>query len=1397
MQKELKEKEELSFTIKNNSELEFILRDIIVSDLNGSYISIEGLEAYKGMIIAPNESKDVELTLKLLASAPELTEEKEVSVYLSLEFKAPEIEPEISKIVMLKVIILPKSPLDYGDCLSIEPPTWNISGFNHREFAEFTLRNECSADGSAVKLRDLTARVKWRGKAPFGKFSVLIEDSGKRIELDGKQILLDSVPENAELTMIVEFVPNEEIKNAEGEPTIVFEAAYISVEGKQKVKTELNTSLKLSLLANCISIEAPEKLELDACPKTTGFALAQNYFDYDPYAEKTAWPNAFEAPEWYSQDTGNENATNCREKLSITLSNDCVSDVDVKVKVQEGISTSKGKFSLDAGEEKSFDVIAGSEAGSFSVKILARPKGSREDYRELTEIEIKVSDPTIVLKKCKPFVQPKIIKPGFLGLEKVTLTIYNPCYELGVKLQELKHANIHCYSAFNNSEDMHGSCELIKSVRAYRPKLIEVDRKQWELERVDMWYDPSVAEKIGGKVDIGTVLGRALVSGKEFYKALEIEGAIAIPIYIEKLGTKYYMEDVKFEYPLAWLVKPKIEPGKMQKGSQSLRPEECLNRDALNLPANGIEALGDEHFNKSETYVWGADKKTFEWVLPVPSNESEAERYCGWNDYINKIGMGKYEDKQSGVKLYFRLANSRHNIVMTIDRSEMITACARIQFELPVWVTRVHYNAGTERTTIPVVVNVLNKGVAYLREGCETTILAMPPSWLNVRECSETETGERAYLYYGFDKLLFTWDKEDIGESDCDAFITENQTAEQSSENTFESNFDIEVEHFCESSQFEAAMEKKLEKLKKIMERVVNEPMQKGVLEWLSYNPETGKPEKIALKGLDIVRVLKAQIPVEDDSAGGAAYFFTAPSPETLNYHGFLPAMPAQDCPIEEIDRKAGRQIFWTPTEFENVLWKCFNGEVTGDDVLFIIKGEIENTSIDNSLITAGVMESLLTESNSYVLTYNEFLDLWEKFKEQSTGKEKTDEITIPVKSIENNEITIKTIAATKSDWENFFNALRDAQKVDVVIGLINKPNLSENTLLYVLYTANDGIAMNIPPKEVETLLDWIAARKLDKAKGIAAGVYKYASSVTFLPITSTTPINWTFSAGYEQSEFELAGRTKKYISLEEIDSINENETAYANNPLFYVQFEPKECKKTQETIKLPLVNNMGKIESVGVSCLRSRYVDYTYLDNYRDTRSGKVFELLLASPRAKMKYSPSVPALVTLISDSEIPNTVFYTIKDSGGKEIFSQSDEQLAFWQSAEASEYAVGANDEVAKHVMPSYCTIKGKVLSAKLNITQGVWNAVPLYIPSERGAIYFEVLCSRDKVELVSVPACHGNVSENVGLPRVPLAEMSMGMTLKQYLELVREGRVCVSATNNKLVLRWNPNACSTG
>ncbi|MCD6434643.1 MAG: carboxypeptidase regulatory-like domain-containing protein, partial [Candidatus Diapherotrites archaeon] len=601
----------------------------------------------------------------------------------------------------------------------------------------------------------------------------------------------------------------------------------------------------------------------------------------------------------------------------IEITNRCATNIDFEVDTTAGINVSESKFTLGVNESKVISVSAGYRFGLNKVSIKAK-ESAAEHFTKLKDIDVYVMP--FSGGRCIKIIPSRVIKLSDVFGRPTQLKVVNYCYAIGVRLPHDSSAvSITCQAPEiptrqippqieGQPQTQPSATQETTTGAKTAPQKVEKIELQgiaspytyayggylpntWQTQTTPQGVATTECKLIQAIWFVGEEITPTPTGGVMQTIILEIVPNVSYRAHAALMlrGTKFtqlgalrmFAQEsffvietrgtltVRFEYPPMTSEPQQVILQDWWRGLQQAEAfvepgnpnitnfMDCINKEALNL-VSYWKTRGSTYGFVPQT-AWKDNIYSFK---PHPIGVMLiGQNYCGTTDRLSEVMPESYEDKTSGVVVSFALTDNAHNIQITIDRSKMKTACAKLEIAVTAKLTRVVYNTGTQDVGLTAKVFVLHPSIrpeqvdssfveecattpAYAKEERELLDKCIEEGWSKDKfmaeaedkgitreraeelwqecaraqaamvteekfECKEGTTGKTAYEKFGFNRLLFSWNPEEIQKNACDAsvdgFISEDSSG-----------------YFCDAMQFAVAINKKYAELAEFINKYRN-----------------------------------------------------------------------------------------------------------------------------------------------------------------------------------------------------------------------------------------------------------------------------------------------------------------------------------------------------------------------------------------------------------------------------------------------------------------------------------------------------------------------------------------------------------------------------------------------
>ena len=452
------------------------------------------------------------------------------------------------------------------------------------------------------------------------------------------------------------------------------------------------------------------------------------------------------------------------------VANNCASDVHIDISADPALQASKTSIDLKPNEDAKVQVEAGYMMGRYAIEVRAKVKDSTEAPLLLQTIMAMVQSFGEVNYNCIT-VDPadKLSITEFIGVP-IYGTVYNNCYDLGVRLmdstqgQSIKIGELPYLGAQYNQSELKAQSQqgaqysqfgfqqgaipqlspllMVNQIRVL-PKVVKPAADNRLVEEMKFQVIPNIAYRTQKNLDLQGSAFRQIGQLRVFltlgyYRVEEMADLIVyystptgvvmgkqFPIIIEDLfAATEFLDKIGIQGD------PKITDDFGR----------CLDKTVLDF-GEFTRAKGQELVLDTSTKVDS---------LIIIDNA-----HCGWDDELVLEGTtsGAKDKSNESYSIKIEVIGNGHSLKATIiPKKQPPEAGENLPIEVPLKIARQNTNDGAK--TLPAGSVTLKARIKGIAGGAIEQLNA----------CADNgETGNGAYLKYGFDKLLWTWEFDKVG----------------------------------------------------------------------------------------------------------------------------------------------------------------------------------------------------------------------------------------------------------------------------------------------------------------------------------------------------------------------------------------------------------------------------------------------------------------------------------------------------------------------------------------------------------------------------------------------------------------------------------------------------------
>lgn len=638
----------------------------------------------------------------------------------------------------------------------------------------------------------------------------------------------------------------------------------------------------------------------------------------------------------------------------------------------------------------------------------------------------------------------------------------------------------------------------------------------------------------------------------------------------------------------------------------------------------------------------------------------------------------------------------------------------------------------------------------WIIEAYDVFFAQAPNQALIIENSTTCETGSNAYSKYGFDKLLFDWRWEGIGNISCD---------------------ELGGTKFCDASQFSISLAKKGNAIKEFADQYKAQFNEDSLFSGVSGFENINDFKNTE----NLYRWIIKQAKVTDNTTWKLHLFFISPADEPL----FVQDINAWNSPYPNISdavNKMGNVL-----EDVNAVIESAND---GNEFVFgteDVLGVVNDSSLDSAKLAA------IGFDGNYI-TYNEYKALYEKLDATLGVSCQSYDTSCTITGVNSGNVEITTEFLLKMHQNlMFYVAVRDVSNLNMQ----NNGNLIRRIMSDAKYT----IGYENPYELWLGNVDFDSYILKDDFGG--NGIYtkeKFINSyknndngeldaVDFanweLPVSMNNSAGkhlLLLNYGWMTDSFEL--KNFGNVALQDLGDAGQE---YKNNFFFYKPFNAGLASGSQDIV-------LSHYDTAEYAAMPPSIGNLTFEDNFDSAKDGLVLDI----SENNITYAPTSAVKITLEVSSE-PSGVFYEMDPEAGSDY-------LIEWNGI-ADHKESGTNiQRICSNITTDNYGITGSISE---NMQAVVY--APVNVPTS-----LRMLCSGEQHNLLSqefdadlsdnidAKTDTATVSNNITGEEALLELNNTGMvnyySIEKYVELIAEGKICVeNANSDSLKLRWNENA----
>ncbi len=1036
---------ESEFVAKNLTLIPLTVESIELTADFRDYVEMSFDESIIGTVMDINSDINVTVLFTLKDKALELEKPKNIEGAIIVKVKNDELVKEWGSNVETIARIGFGDEVDSLDCLSVDPPIWDIIASDDSEKKTIMLVNNCTVDDDPIALTNLQVRIVGQ-EAETGVLEATSEDGGVgTIELTSVlQKLIGLVEENSENQITFEFTPD--VSSGAEELEIEFVGMHYTSRGSEKIKAKVKADIAVSLLAECIQVK-PTSMNITSTPYYTGYnnygnQFSQGYNQYgasnsfDPYSTaakmgynygsdgsntggsysqgyggyssygynyQNSYPNqsSYANQNYYPQGTdygsqGQNYAFNWQGapgKLNII--NNCAVDVEISLDHDEGLIPEERTFTVAPNETRELVIESGYAIGLYKIIVNAKAKDSLEAHQKIAEVNVNVESEAVkTYRDCISIDPPNTLKiNSFMGKGSY-IEVINQCYNEGIRLMENnsginfpRDAAAYPADPVSDIKNIIGNWSYVSTDYDSTSDGKVVQKVTYRIIKSTKYVEDAPSFPDSGENPMQSIGGIRYFLTRGYY-AINADTMMQVSFHTrtgEKKSISFPMTVEDLWQALDYAANT------IKFGDPKYTPEQCVG--------DNINALTFSEYGDCIPYE--ELKNVFEKnIIKIARRDNRGDEVdgCGWMDRISEISKTTFEN--SGLQANLSLDEEGHSIKVRITGWEGKEYIPRttISGETRITFKRAFYR--TDKTKIPLKVSmtICEYGSKPGDDNGTTPITEV--------KCPEGETGSAVFKKYGFDKLQLDWKWNSITKDSCDTGM------------------------FCDAAQFGIALNKKMEKLNEIVDDVrpakdsctVADPSKCACAA-----PEQSSCANEFKNSKELFRWALESFKVFDDAAGKNLVFFRGTGEDLV---------VVDNDALDKIKEKVGTvtgSTDWTYILDTQTKLEAIKVLLDKESLLILLHTD-KLTGYATEKGAFGIEQVKIGNTEYLVMTFNEYYEMHTRIKTVLAGMaNKETETEVTVKTLSNADVKIEAA------FLNEFNKAR----ATVVIGILAKNDIS------------------------------------------------------------------------------------------------------------------------------------------------------------------------------------------------------------------------------------------------------------------------------------------------------------------------------------------------------------------
>ena len=448
----------------------------IKTNVNSEYVKLTS--ASQGMIFEPNSQVALDLTARLTEAGIDLMTQKTIKGTLLITVNESNFEKNWQISIPITIRITFGQAIDNTNCLIIDPEETEIRMTDTEYAYNLNITNDCQVGEVPVSLNKIFIESNYKDTKKLGDFYVVIGAQEKKLALEEKIQVLNSLDAGKKATIKLIYKMNNNTKGGISTPVIRLTSNRANINGVDTIVSEHLPKIIINNYINCIETPTTQII----VPYCAPVSLYNNMFGMGPYTNfsqnfdptmynqqsttipgQSYWQSTAYAPSYAMSDfynnqnfpynnftegmqgypmSGMTNGQTGCQAAQIQVKNSCYDEVELKFDSLAGVIISSGQeMALKKGESKTLTVQGGQVLGEYKIAMSAKPTDDAiEEYTFVKDLPVIVNRPLEILpENC--IIVPKTKFDFTYTTDIQKLMVINSCYDAGFALTSLRILN--------------------------------------------------------------------------------------------------------------------------------------------------------------------------------------------------------------------------------------------------------------------------------------------------------------------------------------------------------------------------------------------------------------------------------------------------------------------------------------------------------------------------------------------------------------------------------------------------------------------------------------------------------------------------------------------------------------------------------------------------------------------------------------------------------------------------------------------------------------------------------------------------------------------------------------------------------------------------------------------